>query len=326
MTQAVIATTVTGLQGRAVVTTAPSANQALTWNGSAWAPAGPFVPTVGGTITGPLHYTYAGPNNIYTDTATANTAGGLWRTYVNGGDFYIQCNTAAAGDFSTATLPFYGDHLGNANVGANLSVGGTAAFGGLITANAGLNTSGNVTAGNLVGTNTYPNGTSNSLIVSSAGGGWSWSDVSRLWYFINQGSVDPVFLWQHAGVGNLMSLSSVGNVVLLGTLTQGSDETNKTNISPISQGISLIRQLIPKSFAWKETPDATQWGFVAQDVQPVIPVAVGESVPVEGGETTLTLDINAILAALTYAVKQIDERISALELHDGIVPPPAQLA
>lgn len=47
MVQAVIATTVTGLQGRGVANTAPTNNQALTWNGSAWAPAGPFLTAAG---------------------------------------------------------------------------------------------------------------------------------------------------------------------------------------------------------------------------------------------------------------------------------------
>lgn len=48
MVQAVIATTVTGLQGRQVAATpAPTNNQALVWNGSAWAPSGPYLTAAG---------------------------------------------------------------------------------------------------------------------------------------------------------------------------------------------------------------------------------------------------------------------------------------
>lgn len=47
MVQAVIATTVTGLQGRPVANTAPTTGQALAWNGSAYAPAGPFLTAAG---------------------------------------------------------------------------------------------------------------------------------------------------------------------------------------------------------------------------------------------------------------------------------------
>lgn len=328
MTQAVIATTVTGLQGRSVMTTAPTAGQALTWNGSAWAPAGPFIPTVGGTVIGPLRYQFASPTNVWADTSVANTAGGLWRETVQGGHFYIQANTAAAGDFSTLVTPFTGDAAGNLSVGAALTVAGAGTFNSLSSVT--VTASNNIQGANLVATNaTYPGGgLGGSIIVGNAGRGWNWTDGTNSYNFMCQGPTNPVFVWQHVGVQSIMQLDSLGNLGISGTLTQSSDETLKTNISPLSQGISLIRQLIPKSFAWKETPEVTQWGFVAQDVQPVIPVAVAESLPIEGGgtTTTLTLDINAILAALTYAVKQIDERLSAVELHDGISPPPAQLA
>jgi len=43
MVAATIQTTVTGIQGYPVATLAPAANQALTWNGNAWAPACPVA-------------------------------------------------------------------------------------------------------------------------------------------------------------------------------------------------------------------------------------------------------------------------------------------
>lgn len=48
MVQAVIPTTVTGLQGRPVASTpAPTNNQALIWNGTAWVPGGPYLTAAG---------------------------------------------------------------------------------------------------------------------------------------------------------------------------------------------------------------------------------------------------------------------------------------
>lgn len=48
MVQAVVPTTVTGLQGRPVsATPAPTNNQALIWNGSAWVPGGPYLTAAG---------------------------------------------------------------------------------------------------------------------------------------------------------------------------------------------------------------------------------------------------------------------------------------
>lgn len=56
MVQAVIATTVTGLQGRAVsATPAPTNNQALIWNGSAWVPGGPYLTAAGAPYV-PINY------------------------------------------------------------------------------------------------------------------------------------------------------------------------------------------------------------------------------------------------------------------------------
>lgn len=48
MAQAVVPTTVTGLQGRPVsATPAPTNNQALIWNGTAWVPGGPYLTAAG---------------------------------------------------------------------------------------------------------------------------------------------------------------------------------------------------------------------------------------------------------------------------------------
>lgn len=332
MTQAVIQTTVTGLQGRPIATTAPTANQALTWTGSAWGTAGPFLPTAGGTVTNSIRYTYASPQNIWTDTATANTTGGLWREYVSGGNWVWQSNTAPAGDFSAAANVLTLSANGNVGVGAGLSCGANIFATGNITTTSGnfSTTNGGVSAFNITALNaTLPCGANNSQIQPVAGG-WRWVNNNGNYVFQHNPAVDPIYLF-FGPAGNLCTINTAGGMSILGTLTQGSDEVSKTNINPVTQGISLVRQLIPKSFAWKTTPNETQWGFIAQDVQGVIPVAVGETQVVDVGTSTpapatLTLDINAILAAVTFAVKQIDERLTAVEAHDGITPPAAQLA
>ena len=64
------------LQGRDVAATAPSSNQVLTWNGSAWAPA---TPASGGTITDTT------PHSIVGGYHTSSSAPGDFTT---GGRFY----------------------------------------------------------------------------------------------------------------------------------------------------------------------------------------------------------------------------------------------
>lgn len=77
MTAATINTTVTGLQGNPVASTAPASNQALGWNGSSWVPQGPFLPLTGGTLTG----------NI-TTTGNIRTTGGSLQSPGNAGALF----------------------------------------------------------------------------------------------------------------------------------------------------------------------------------------------------------------------------------------------
>lgn len=333
MTQAVIQTTVTGMQGRPIATTVPVANQAYTWSGTAWVPTGPFLPLAGGVLTGVLRYQYGTPSNVFNDTTQSITAGGLWREYVANGNFVIQSNSATAGDFSTAPTPLSLGATGNVNVGSSLSVGGNITVSGGVTAN------GNITGGNLVtpgaisigGATLVTNAVSipGGAYVSSSGGGAGWSLVTGggTYNLLCQNAVDPAMQFSRAGAGILMSVTSAGSMSIAGTLSQGSDATNKTNINPLTQGISLVRQLLPKSYQRTTPTDApVQWGFVAQDVETVIPEAVIASEMGEGGTTLLGLDVTAILAAVTFAVKQLDQRCTALEAHDGINPPTGALA
>lgn len=331
MTQAVIQTTVTGMQGRPIATTVPVANQAYTWSGTAWVPTGPYLPLAGGVVTGPIRYQYSSPTGpILNDTSTSITAGGLWRVIAQGGSLFIQSNTATAGDFSTAAGALQLTNSGGVTVGNTLQVNGNAGATGNMVA------TGNVTGSQLLGTGGVYAGSaaSNGFGLIDLGSqrilqwqpGWydSWVVATGTWS------------WISAVVGGpAMSLTGTGNLTINGTLTQGSDAANKTNINPITQGISLIRQLIPKSFqfavpanALPDTPASSlQWGFIAQDVESVIPTAVTQGPAKEDGSAGLLgLDVTGILAAVTVALKQIDERLSAVESHDGITPSAAQLA
>lgn len=79
MATATIAATVTGLRGHPVAATLPTTNQVLTWNGTNnnWAPAGPYLPLSGGTLTG----------NITTSGNIQVTGGGYFQGSGNSGSF-----------------------------------------------------------------------------------------------------------------------------------------------------------------------------------------------------------------------------------------------
>ncbi len=106
-----------------------------------------------------------------------------------------------------------------------------------------------------------------------------------------------------------------GNAQVFGTLTSNvtrtfSDKNLKDNITPISNALDTVSKLEPVSFNWK--PDMrgidleTRYGFIAQDMQEVLPTIVKE------GEH-LTLEHNNIISINTAAIKELVSEINELK-------------
>ena len=87
-----------------------------------------------------------------------------------------------------------------------------------------------------------------------------------------------------------------------------SDENMKENIvvADAEQLAKAIDAIIPKTFNLKDG-ETNKLGFVAQDVQKVLPIAVQER------DEYLTLDYNSIVAALVAKVQQLEARLADLE-------------
>jgi hypothetical protein len=94
-----------------------------------------------------------------------------------------------------------------------------------------------------------------------------------------------------------------------------SDLSLKERIEPASHGLDEILRLQPKTFTrkprFKDMPSRQELGFVAQDVQQVLPHAVVE-VDTKDGKL-LGVASEAILAAMVTAMRQMHERIKTLE-------------
>jgi hypothetical protein len=124
-----------------------------------------------------------------------------------------------------------------------------------------------------------------------------------------------------------MRITSGGNVVIsnLGTgnvnsingaLTNGSisDERLKDNIVDFNYGLNEILQLRTVSYVWKNdiANQGTQFGFIAQEVQEVMPELVKE-IEIGEEEAVLGLDKEGIYAALVNAVKELKAEIEILK-------------
>ena len=91
----------------------------------------------------------------------------------------------------------------------------------------------------------------------------------------------------------------------------------KENIQDIEIGKNEILQLKPRRFKYK-TGDHDTYGFIAQEVEEVIPLAVDETVLPEpdvesGKETIKTLDTNSIITGLVKAFQEQQEEIETLK-------------
>lgn len=283
-------------------TTAPAALTALG--------AAPIAsPAFSGTPTAPtltLRQGAAGINtalNIRNDAGPATvTTGGLWRNTVGpGGNYNVQMNTAATGDFSTmlqaATL----------SPTAGLTVGGTLTVG---------------TTGGPVLT-----GDANYLIIYSPGGAAALGGivlggtaVSSLSYYRN-----ATHCFQSRDASALFAQFDATGAKKPGggTWADSSDIRLKRNVLDYTTGIAAILQLRPVSFEFNGkagTPDngRVYVGLIANEAIEVMPemVSVTEQKfePDDDHMTEiLSLDATALIYALVNSCKELAERLTVLE-------------
>lgn len=113
-----------------------------------------------------------------------------------------------------------------------------------------------------------------------------------------------------------------GDVMVNGNLAWTSDENLKENTNTITDAMSVIEQLNPVSFEFKQTgiyermnmPEGNQFGMLAQEVEQILPELVGTSIfPAEfdslGNETAAaiefkTMNYEALIPILTKVLQE----------------------
>jgi hypothetical protein len=133
-----------------------------------------------------------------------------------------------------------------------------------------------------------------------------YSDEAAYWYTYSSG-------WQQR-----IQLRDDG--VMVGDFSDTSDLALKENISDISGGLSIVKQLRPVNFDWKEDGKGTGIaGFVAQEVETILPKeVVGDdwAEPDEdgiGGSAGKAVNITGIVAHMAKAIQELEARIEILE-------------
>jgi hypothetical protein len=108
------------------------------------------------------------------------------------------------------------------------------------------------------------------------------------------------------GTHDLGTNESPWEAVFYRHLREVSDERLKHDIEDLPYGLNEILGLSPVAFRWRDGDSSRQLGFVAQEVESILPEAVS------GGSATngvLTLEYSAIVAALVRAVQEQQQQI-----------------
>ena len=135
---------------------------------------------------------------------------------------------------------------------------------------------------------------------------------------VNTGSLVS---FNYNGGGQIADITTNGSSVSYGT---GSDYRLKENITTLTNAITRLKNLKPSRFNFLKTPSITQDGFIAHEVQEVVPEAVtgvkdevltedGDMGDKKGDPVMQNLDVAKIVPLLTAALQEAIGRIEALE-------------
>ncbi len=130
-----------------------------------------------------------------------------------------------------------------------------------------------------------------------------------------QGDADNAFYWTD-NTGDLRTSATISHIGSTnGTVVgdQSSDERGKKNIAPIENGMDTVRNMAPVEF---DQDGVHKLGFGAQTLRKILPEAVYDTNDDKygsPGSTALAMRIMPIVATLTKALQEADDRIAALE-------------
>jgi hypothetical protein len=116
-----------------------------------------------------------------------------------------------------------------------------------------------------------------------------------------------------AGNGSAGKITTTTNTT---TYTTSSDYRLKENVVPISNSISRLNQLKPSRFNFIEEPNKTVDGFLAHEVQEIIPEAVvGEKDAIDenGNIVSQGIDQAKLVPLLVAAIQELEARVKELE-------------
>ena len=120
----------------------------------------------------------------------------------------------------------------------------------------------------------------------------------------------------------------VGNGASAVAYNTASDYRMKEDIVDMPSVLNMINELKPRTFKWKADSEKTEYGFIAHELQEVIPLAVHgvkdaiyDDVPEDdvtyGKDKLQSINKPYLVAILTKAVQELSAKVTALEGEDS---------
>ena len=138
---------------------------------------------------------------------------------------------------------------------------------------------------------------------------------------LNQEDGNQSFFWFDnsaiARTSPTFSHTGTTNGTVIGTQT--SDERLKNVGANVAYGLAEVKRLQPKQYTLKTEPDTNKLGFIAQEVESIIPEAVFNT-GVEltdhqnGDRTQLGMEYVQLIPVLVNAIKELSSKVETLEV------------
>jgi hypothetical protein len=127
---------------------------------------------------------------------------------------------------------------------------------------------------------------------------------------------NAIYMMFYNATGNAcgtISRNGTSNAVLYNT---SSDYRLKENIAPVTGALAKVQALKPVTWTWKDCDGQTGEGFIAHEVQEVVPSAVSgekDAVDAKGNPVYQGMDASYLVATLTAAIQEQQAIITDLK-------------
>lgn len=150
------------------------------------------------------------------------------------------------------------------------------------------------------------------VIAGNGNAVWAMNSNANLYFYGNIGINSPNPSYQLEVIGT----AYISDTIITNNYATTSDARIKSNVREISgvESLNKIKDLKPVSYKLKDSIKERNLGFIAQDVQKVIPEAVSTAQNMAYNiDDFHYMDYNAIISHLVGAVQELEARLAVLE-------------